>query len=99
MRTFIIIFLTLIIVSNHNGLFSQEQGKDTLPASAFIVDGNACVNDELQITYTGNAGENAIFNWKFDGTQIVSGAGRGPYVVKWAESGVKKIELFVEDEG
>lgn len=98
MKTIILILLSLIIVSNNNVLFSQEQRKDTLLTSTFIADSVTCVNYELEVIYTGNASDSAKFNWKFNNAQVISGSGRGPYLVKWSESGIKKIELFVEED-
>jgi len=47
------------------------------------------------IKYTGDAPESAVYNWDFDGGEIVSGFGQGPYQIKWNGSGQKVITLSV----
>ncbi|MCS7086586.1 MAG: hypothetical protein NZ534_11010, partial [Bacteroidia bacterium] len=57
-----------------------------------------CPNADLTVEYVGNAPSNAVFSWNFDGGQIVSGQGAGPYVVRWSTPGNKTLRLVVSDD-
>lgn len=47
------------------------------------------------IKFTGNAPSSAVYHWNFDGGDIISGSGQGPYHVAWKNSGQKNITLNV----
>lgn len=66
------------------------------PTATFNVALGACVNEEVSISYTGNADPNsATFVWDFgNGTQI-NGDNSNP-VVQWTELGTQTISLTVE---
>lgn len=59
-----------------------------------------CQGSEYTITYTGNASENAIYNWDFgDNASVLSGEGQGPYVVMYdTYLGADSISLYVEED-
>jgi hypothetical protein len=59
----------------------------------------ACVNTLVTVRFTGTAGSGAQFDWDFDGGVVESGSGRGPYNVRWATLGSRKIRLRVSDSG
>ena len=67
------------------------------PEVDFTHPSNACVSDTVMISFTGNASNDAIYNWNFDGANIISGNGVGPYEVQWPDSGVYQLELWLED--
>ena len=54
-----------------------------------------CYNDDVTVTYTGNASPAATYNWDFDGAVIVSGSNAGPYVVNWTNAGDHTVSLEV----
>ncbi|MCF0053529.1 gliding motility-associated C-terminal domain-containing protein [Dyadobacter sp. LJ53] len=58
-----------------------------------------CKSDQnVAIAYTGTIpvpGEGYTFEWDFDGAQIISGTGMGPYVVKWNSTGEKDVGLTI----
>ncbi|MFH2094344.1 MAG: choice-of-anchor L domain-containing protein, partial [Bacteroidota bacterium] len=58
-----------------------------------------CEGDPDTITYTGNAGPGATYNWNFDGATILSGGtGQGPHIVTWTQ-GPYDVELTVTENG
>lgn len=69
------------------------------PTNTFEVQTPICVTDESQITYTGNASPNAIFNWNFDNANINGGSGDGPYFLQWNTGGNYTISLDVTENG
>lgn len=93
--------VTLIVVENGcaSSLFTQQV--IVLPTPAVVLTGpiDICLEEEAQISYTGNAGASANLSWDFGGGIISSGSGTGPYQVYWTSSGTKKICLEVEEYG
>ncbi len=69
------------------------------PTSTFIADSAICLNNSTLISYSGQAASTAIYNWNFDGGQILSGMGQGPYLVKWLSMGTKVVSLTVYENG
>jgi len=68
------------------------------PTSTFTATPITCYGQASTITYTGNAGASAFFNWNFGpGATIVSGSGAGPYTVTWNDPGNITITLGVSD--
>ncbi|MEO0469681.1 MAG: choice-of-anchor L domain-containing protein, partial [Bacteroidota bacterium] len=70
-----------------------------VPTSDFSLTDSICAEDNTQIVYTGNGLANASYAWSFDGGQIISGSGVGPYVVNWLTAGTKTVCLQVEENG
>lgn len=73
--------------------------RKAVPTANFSMDTTACLGLDESITYTGNAGSSASYNWDFDGGNIMSGSGQGPYTVRWSASGMKKVTLEVKENG
>lgn len=69
------------------------------PTSTFNTDSAICIGDSALIIYTGQSLSTAIYNWGFDGGQILSGVGQGPYLVKWLSPGIKAVTLIVYENG
>jgi len=65
------------------------------PTSGFTVSSQVCNNDTLLITYIGNMGLGATYNWDLDGGNILSGSGQGPLLVQWDSIGTRNISLEV----
>ena len=57
----------------------------------------ACIFAPVVITYTGNASDSAEYYWDFDGANIISGSGQGPYMVQWSIVGNNAVSLYVEE--
>ena len=70
-----------------------------IPTSDFTIDAVICENDFATITYTGTASTGATYTWDFDGGNILSGSGEGPYEVEWVTTGNYNITLTVEENG
>ena len=79
--------------------FTPEQSF-TIPLTAAIsvAQATACTDEPVRLTYAGNAGATAQFAWDFGGGEVVSGTGRGPYLVRWGSSGAKTVTLAVTDD-
>lgn len=69
----------------------------SLPTSSFTLTDSVCQSSMANISYTGTAGTNAIYNWNFSGATIISGTGAGPYQLKWISSGNKFVTLNVSE--
>lgn len=70
------------------------------PTSNFTVSPSTiCAFAPVTVTYTGNMGAGATYNWNFDGGTVVSGSGQGPYQVTWTTGGVRTITLDVSQFG
>lgn len=87
-----------------NGCTSQVYNDSieifTTPTSGFIVsDTGACEDDPITITYVGNAGTGANYSWDFDGANLNSGSGQGPYLIDWPTGGNPSISLTVTENG
>lgn len=65
------------------------------PTSTFTATTPVCAGIPSTITYTGNAPSNATYAWDFDGGNVVSGSGQGPYQISWLTGGTKDITLTV----
>ncbi|MFK8009363.1 MAG: gliding motility-associated C-terminal domain-containing protein [Saprospiraceae bacterium] len=68
-----------------------------IPTSTFSVDPIICIDSTSTIIYTGTASPNAIFTWDFDGGNIISGSGLGPFEIEWTIAGNYNITLTVEE--
>lgn len=71
----------------------------SVPASTFTATSPLCQNANGTITYTGIPYPNATYNWNFDGGNVVSGTGVGPYTVNWGTGGTKNVTLSVTWNG
>lgn len=67
-----------------------------IPVATFNTITNACTNQPVNITFTGVASQDAIFNWDFSGANIVS---QNPpnYIIQWSNSGSKNVSLIIEE--
>ncbi|CAG4999174.1 hypothetical protein DYBT9275_02170 [Dyadobacter sp. CECT 9275] len=71
------------------------------PSAEFSISPNPiCGSDEVTINYTGALPSETgySFKWEFDGATIISGNGKGPYVVKWNSGGSKSVTLTVTND-
>lgn len=72
---------------------------NVLSASFQVSNQNVCEGESVFIDFTGFAGSMAEFSWFFDGAQVLSGEGAGPYELSWSESGFKNITLDISENG
>jgi len=71
----------------------------------FLIDGTTpnevCNNFPINITYTGNASENATYHWNFgEHITVLEGEGQGPYTIEYNDgyAGIDSISLYVEED-
>ncbi|HOY39731.1 MAG: gliding motility-associated C-terminal domain-containing protein [Bacteroidales bacterium] len=69
------------------------------PQSTFTVTTIPCFGGNTTVTYTGNAQSTATYNWNFNGAQVISGSGAGPYVLSWTTAGAHPVSLQVVQDG
>ena len=69
------------------------------PTSDFVADPLACQSQGTTILYTGNSLPDALFDWDFNGGEIISGSGAGPYEISWPVTGDKTVTLTVNQSG
>jgi gliding motility-associated-like protein len=67
------------------------------PTATFTVSSPVCAGNDVTFTYTGNGSATATYTWNFTGGTIISGSGKGPYVVNWATPGTYNVSLDVSD--
>ena len=70
-----------------------------IPTTTFTFNQIMCNQDHTTITYTGNVGASATYNWDFDGASVVSGSGQGPYEIFWTDAGIHSIGLQIDANG
>ncbi len=59
----------------------------------FTLAQEACITDTVTVQYTGDAPNDAVFNWNFGAATVLSGSGPGPYELRWANAGDYIVEL------
>lgn len=70
-----------------------------IPSSAFSLLPEACSDDTVQLIYSGSTGSAGQFTWDFNGADVISGNGSGPFLLKWTTTGIKNISLTVSENG
>ena len=88
--------VTLVVTQNGctSSMSIDSVHMNSIPPSNFVF-GTACVGLNTSITYTGNAGPTATYNWNFGGGTVASGSGQGPYQVVWNTPGTINVTLTV----
>lgn len=69
------------------------------PTSDFVASPMACQGYSTIVTYTGTALPEANFDWNFDGGEVLTGDGAGPYQISWEVTGTKTLTLTVNQYG
>jgi len=93
---------TLTVTDNNSCVATDDVYIDVIqniPVADFTIQTIACVNEDVNITFTGQASMTAIFTWNFNGGIIVSGNGGGPYTIQWATTGTKTVACIVDENG
>lgn len=84
-----------VVDSVYNNICAIADGDKAVDFN--IVQASACPSQDVTINYSGEQPDapNLTYNWLFDGATVVSGSGRGPYVVRWPTLGTKNVILRV----
>ncbi|MEN9523420.1 MAG: hypothetical protein RL065_1797, partial [Bacteroidota bacterium] len=87
------------IATNAYGCTTVEKIKVTpkpVPTATFTATSPVCPNVNSTLTYTGNAGNGATYNWNFaNGSASPGGTVQGPQSVHWAVSDTYHVVLSV----
>jgi len=71
-----------------------------IPTSAFSLPTQTCLNDPVNISYTGSASAAATYTWDFGfGATPASATGLGPHSVSWGTAGNPTVTLSVVENG
>ncbi len=91
----------MLVVRNFNGCtdtIHQTIVVNACSTSPFTTT-NVCNGLPSTISYTGNGGAGAVYNWNFAGGTVLSGSGQGPYSVQWSSPGTYNVSLTVTENG
>lgn len=70
------------------------------PSADFNASSPVCVGQNAQISYSGpTPTATTTFTWDFDGGNVVTGSGYGPYEVNWTTPGTYTVTLISDDGG
>lgn len=64
-------------------------------ASVIVSNDRGCTGEPITVTFTGSGPNTSTYTWDFDGADIVSGTGSGPYVVSWPTEGDKTVTVTI----
>jgi gliding motility-associated-like protein len=70
-----------------------------VPEVSMDVPSYVCQDSFAIISFTGIVSSVAEFVWDFDGGNIITGMGEGPYVIEWPTGGQKEITVQVAEIG
>jgi hypothetical protein len=90
--------IRIVIAAIFAALSPVIRAQVTNVTCTFTVAEIVCVDQDVKVTYTGSAPETASFTWSFNNATIISGSGRGPYMLHWTTQGEKHISLKVKLE-
>ena len=68
-----------------------------VPSSTFDMPQTICSDYDALISCTGSGTPNASYTWDFDGGNIISGSGSGPYAINWVTAGTHNVSLTVTE--
>lgn len=94
---------TVRLIVQENGCSSIEEIRNVqvnpIPTTDFSATSPLCIGENGTVTYLGNGLPNATYNWNFDGAQVLTGAGQGPFQLTWNTPGVKNVTLQITQSG
>ena len=99
MKTIVRFTMTIIFGMVLFNYLSANSGSLSTLTCTFSMIELACIEQHVKVKFTGNAPENAIYDWDFDGAVILEGSGQGPHWVKWLTEGEKHVSVVVIHEG
>jgi gliding motility-associated-like protein len=69
------------------------------PAFTLNPSSTTCAGQAISVTLTGTPSGTATYTWDFNGANIISGSGAGPYSISWNTNGIQIADLTVTDGG
>lgn len=90
----------LVTVTGANGCDSTDVVTVNVvspPIAGLSVQPDACIYDDVVVSFTGQASPFASYGWNFNGGNVVSGTGEGPYTINWNSTGTKIISVGVDE--
>lgn len=69
------------------------------PAFTLNPSTTACAGQPVSATLSGTSSASATYTWSFNGGNVISGSGAGPYSISWNTNGTKTVDLTVTDGG
>ncbi len=72
---------------------------NAVPTASFGMDQQICRTDTANIVFNGISQGSAIFNWNFDGGNVISGSNSGPFEIIYPSGGDKIISLQLVENG
>jgi gliding motility-associated-like protein len=89
------------LVVNDNGCYSDTVFESIniieRPTANFIVNTDSCLNNPVLLSYSGNAGATASFDWDYSGATLNFGVDQGPISLQYAASGMQTVSLTVSE--
>jgi gliding motility-associated-like protein len=79
--------------------FTDSVFVSTGPTATFNTSSPACTGDTVQISYTGNGINGAVYTWNFGNAIVVNGSGSGPYEIIYQTAGTFPVTLDVSAPG
>ena len=70
-----------------------------VPTASLTATTPVCSGTPCAVSYTGNAGAAATYNWNFNGATVASGSGQGPYSVNWPVAGNYNVTVTATENG
>jgi gliding motility-associated-like protein len=94
---------TVSLIVNDNGCADTTANTIVVSSSlspAFTLSTTStCSGQNVTVTLSGTASGTASYNWNFNGANITSGSGAGPYSINWTTGGTPNVDLTVTDGG
>jgi gliding motility-associated-like protein len=69
------------------------------PVADFEIRGTPCVDELLDVFFTGSASSSAMFAWDLDGADTMAAAPPALFAITWPEAGDYRVQLIVTDNG
>lgn len=79
-------------------IFNKTINIRPAPEVHFVMQDNACPGEKVLVEIDMEMKNLQQYSWDFDGADVLSGNGAGPYEVKWEQPGKKVVSLTVKGE-
>ena len=93
------VFLSVTEAGCTGNITTRPVVVNSIPTASFTVGTPICEGQPTTVTYSGNAGGSATYNWNFGVATVISGIGQGPYTISWPNAGTYNVSLSVVRNG